>query len=282
MRAEDLVGVVDQYLDAAPRSSADVVPIGPFCVFVTRGPWGYYARPTLPINAVFLAEEVEAVVLAQRARAQTVAFEWIADTAPGLALVCRAAGLVVTERPLLVREAENVATTAQARARASDCEVVVLSASSPDLIDHRRVAQVAFSHGGTSVGATGLLERDLTPDDPMAVEWSRSRVAAGLTIAVVAIHGGDGVVGAGSAQPVRLGDGKVVAELVGIAVLPSHRCRGIADAITRALIDACLESGAELLLLSAADAAVARIYERVGFRRVATFAEAAAAAPTPV
>jgi ribosomal protein S18 acetylase RimI-like enzyme len=134
---------------------------------------------------------------------------------------------------------------------------------------------VAFAHGGTSIGIAGLAERDETPDDEAAVSWSRSRITKGDTIAAVALDPSDGVVGVGSAQPARLDGDVVVAELVGIAVLPAYRRRGIAEALTRVLMHACAQAGSELLLLSAADDAVARIYERVGFRRIATFAEAA-------
>jgi ribosomal protein S18 acetylase RimI-like enzyme len=271
MRADELVRIVDRYLDAVPRSSADVVRIGPFSVFITRGPWGYYARPTLPVSASFSTEEVEAVTIAQRARAQSVAFEWIADTAPGLAHACVGAGLMVTERPLLVCSGHDIAPPT----KPTTVMTVVLDATSPHVVDHRRVAQVAFAHGGTSIGGAGPAERDQSPDDEAAVSWSRSRIATGETIAVVALDPSDGVVGVGSAQPVRLDGDIVVAELVGIAVLPIYRRRGIAEALTRTLLTACTEVGVELVLLSAADRDVARIYERVGFRRLATFAEAA-------
>jgi hypothetical protein len=42
-----VIELVDRYLDAAPRSSADAVDTGAFTLFVGRGPWSYYARPAL-------------------------------------------------------------------------------------------------------------------------------------------------------------------------------------------------------------------------------------------
>ena len=270
MRADDLSHLIDRYLDAAPRSSADEVSIGPFSVFVTRGPWGYYARPSLPVASRFSADEVEAVTIAQRARGQSVAFEWLVDTAPGVGRACVSAGLVVTERPLLVCDPRTI----DGADFSGTATVEVLSTSSPDIADQRRVANVAFAHPGTSIGRAGPAERDVTADDPVAAQWSRSRIESGQRIAVVARHPHDGIVGVGSAIPVEVG-GQTIAELVGIAVLSTHRRQGVAAAITRTLTDACVGAGAELVLLSAADAAVARIYERVGFRHVATFAEAA-------
>ena len=91
-----------------------------------------------------------------------------------------------------------------------------------------------------------------------------------------------GIVGVGSAQPVvDLALGICAAELTGIGVLPSYRRSGIAAAITGALSTAATQRGVEVLLLSAQSDEVARVYERVGFQRVATFAEASYERPEP-
>jgi predicted GNAT family acetyltransferase len=60
-----------------------------------------------------------------------------------------------------------------------------------------------------------------------------------------------------------------VTEVVGVATLPSARRRGIGAAVTGALVAHALASGLGLVFLSAASDDVARIYERLGFRRVA-------------
>ena len=67
----------------------------------------------------------------------------------------------------------------------------------------------------------------------------------------------------GSYQPV--GD---LAEIVAVATLPEVRRRGLAGAVTALLARHAWEHGVPTLLLSAQDDDVARIYERVGFRRV--------------
>ena len=46
------------------------------------------------------------------------------------------------------------------------------------------------------------------------------------------------------------------------------RGRGLGAAVTSALAGAALGAGAELVFLAAGDEAAARVYERVGFRRV--------------
>jgi predicted GNAT family acetyltransferase len=72
-----------------------------------------------------------------------------------------------------------------------------------------------------------------------------------------------GVLAVGSYQPVG-----ETAELVGVATLPEARRRGLAGAVTALLARHALEHGVRNLLLSAQDDDVARVYERVGFRRV--------------
>jgi predicted GNAT family acetyltransferase len=59
-------------------------------------------------------------------------------------------------------------------------------------------------------------------------------------------------------------------ELVGIATLPDFRRRGIATALTDYALRVAFASGVELACLSAADANAGRVYERVGFRSLAT------------
>ena len=68
-----------------------------------------------------------------------------------------------------------------------------------------------------------------------------------------------------------------VAELTGIATLPAWRQRGVGAMVTAALTQAVAALGVRTVFLSAGDEDVARAYERVGFRRVASAGEAAQA-----
>ena len=65
----------------------------------------------------------------------------------------------------------------------------------------------------------------------------------------------------------RVGD---VAEVVGVATLPSARRRGYASQLTASLARDALQHGADLVFLSAGDDDVARLYSKVGFRRIGT------------
>jgi predicted GNAT family acetyltransferase len=72
-----------------------------------------------------------------------------------------------------------------------------------------------------------------------------------------------------------------VAEIAGVATLPSARRRGYASQLTAALARRGLTDGVDLVFLSAGDDGVARLYTKVGFRRVGT-ACIAEPAPAPL
>ncbi|MFF3401980.1 GNAT family N-acetyltransferase [Streptomyces sp. NPDC002659] len=69
---------------------------------------------------------------------------------------------------------------------------------------------------------------------------------------------------AGQHQPVG-----PISEIVGVGTLPTARRRGLALAVTAALVADARSRGVETLFLSAGDDD-APIYARLGFRRVAT------------
>ncbi|NED79938.1 GNAT family N-acetyltransferase, partial [Streptomyces sp. SID11233] len=64
-----------------------------------------------------------------------------------------------------------------------------------------------------------------------------------------------------------------------VATLPEARRRGHASAVLRALIAEARSRRLRTMFLTAADEEVARIYEGVGFRRLATLLEAVEAGP---
>ena len=88
---------------------------------------------------------------------------------------------------------------------------------------------------------------------------------------MVAVENGEPVA-VGSHQPVDI-DGTEVSEVVGVATLPRLRGRGLGAGITSALVAHATET-ADMVFLAAGDDDVARIYERVGFARLATAAVA--------
>ena len=88
---------------------------------------------------------------------------------------------------------------------------------------------------------------------------------------MVAVEHGEPVA-VGSHQPVDI-DGAQVSEVVGVAAQPRLRGRGLGAGIASALVAHATET-ADLVFLAAGDDDVARVYERVGFARLATTAVA--------
>jgi ribosomal protein S18 acetylase RimI-like enzyme len=238
--------------------AARVEEHGPFTLFISEAPWPYYARPRLGGTAEFTADDVRSARERLRALGQPETFEWVHDTAPSLIGAVRATGLKVLEVPLLVLD------RALWRAPETPAPIRLLEPGDPALEAALAVAQVGFAAEGTASGPEGRAERDAVTLDERFVEHTRERVRRGLSVVAVAEMAGDPVA-VGTLRPV--GD---VAEIVGVATLPAVRRQGLGGAVTGALVEHALETGVDVLFLSAASDEIARVYERLGFRRAGT------------
>jgi len=239
-----LLGRIDAYCDAVPRSGARVEELGPLRLFVADGvPWPYYARPS---GGAVTVADVRAVRSRQWALGAPETLEWIAELAPTLGPAALESGLAVVELPLMALDRPTAVPATAARIRRLQPDDRALAAA-------RAVADLAF----TGRGAAGdWPERRLG-----AV---RDRMAAGLMVTYVAEDAG-GVLAAGSHQPAG-----GATEIVGIGTLPDARRRGLGAAVTAALVADARRGGAETVFLSAGSDANARLYGRVGFSRVGT------------
>ncbi len=255
--------------------------MGPFTLFVGRSAWAYYARPRRPPGVPITAGDLDELAAACATRAVPLEIEWICELHPSFEAVATGAGLEVRTHALMAIEPRAVASGPPGGADlrvggpAAGVTVRVVGADEPALMAGRAVADVSFGHGGTAVGAPGPAERDAAAAGIRAafVEHLQARARSGETVTVVA-ETDRGVVAVGSYQPVG-----VVAEVVGVATLPSERRRGLGAAVTRALLDHAAAAGITSVLLSAQDEAVERLYRSVGFRRIGTTGAAAAPAP---
>jgi N-acetylglutamate synthase-like GNAT family acetyltransferase len=222
-------------------------------------PWPYYARPAG--GAVSAAD-----VAAMRARQQELgvpeSLEWVHEITPSLLDAARAGGLEVLEAPLMVLDA---AAWRPAEAP-TGIELRRIEPDDPALAAARAVADVGFRAEGTQPGPEGGRERDAgaAAQSESALAQVRRRLRQGVTVTIVAERDG-APLAVGSHQPV--GD---VTEIVGVATLPAVRRQGLGGAVTGALVQDARERGVETIFLSAGSEEIARVYARLGFRRVGT------------
>jgi ribosomal protein S18 acetylase RimI-like enzyme len=259
MTVDPLLDHIDAYCDAVPRTAARAEAHGPLTLFVNDGPgWPFYARPTRG-TATVTPSNVDRVRARQRQLGIPEALEWIAEVTPSLTPAASAAGLAVTDHPLLTLNPAALRPVPH-----SQGVELRLVGPDDDLAAITALAHVGFAHPGTATGPVGAeaLTRAAAQRDPDALGFERARLASGLTVMALALLDGQPVA-VGSHQPVG-----PVTEVVGVATLPTWRRRGLGAAVTAFLVEDAGRRGAETIFLSAGDDAVARVYERLGFRRV--------------
>jgi ribosomal protein S18 acetylase RimI-like enzyme len=226
---------------------------------VSRGGWPYYARPRLGLAEDVTPDDVSSVLARLEELGLPQSIEWVHDVTPSLRGAAVAAGVEVGDYPLLVLAGEPVV-------RESPVAVRRLTADDPDLASVMASVHVGFGQDDTELGAASVAERDAMASGPdFNVDTMSAMIASGRTVTFGAFDPELGAVGGGSHNP--RGD---VTEIVGVAVLPAQRRRGIAGHLTWALAADAAQAGVPTMFMSAGSDDVARVYEGVGFRRVGT------------
>jgi ribosomal protein S18 acetylase RimI-like enzyme len=249
---------LERFYDALPRPWTRVEEIGSLVLFIREGEgWPYYARPRRGSNTPSAAD-----ILDTRSRQRELGlpetFEWVHETTPDMLAVARSAGLDVLLAPLLAADLRHSRAVARLGFAAPAHQPPLEAAEKTLVID-----------------GAGPAERDAdTTLTTRAVQHAREMFAGGDYLTAVAESAAEGILATATSQ--RSGD---VAEVVGVATLPSARRRGYASQLTATIAGRLLNDGVNLVFLSAGDDDVARLYTRVGFRRVGTacIAEPAAA-----
>ena len=254
----ELLTRLEVYYDSVPRGSATAEDIGPFTLFVATSGQPFYARPRLGADVGVTGAAVQQVLGRQRELAVPLAIEWVAENAPTLEPVVADAGLEIEHCPLLVLRGEPQGGPGSARMLGPD--------DVADLAPVQAAIGVAFRVGGTAVGPQGLADRAAilkaeTVDDALRTDL----VAGQLRVAAAYAALADGPVGGGRHNPVGN-----TSEITGVGVLPAYRGQGLGAALSYVLARDALDRGATTVFCSAESDDVARIYARVGFRRVAT------------
>ncbi|MFE8992862.1 GNAT family N-acetyltransferase [Streptomyces collinus] len=262
-----LLDRLEEYYDAVPRHGARVEDHGPLTLFVREGRgWPFYARPARGRSGRPLhPTDVQKVRARQRELGIPESFEWVAETTPSLRAAAEESGLVVHEHPLMVLDPG--APAADGDGVSGNTAVRIVGADDPILPGALAVPHLAFAEPGTQVGVAGTPQLTQAIDACVAdgsVERAIVRVRAGLTVVAAAVEHGS-VLSAGQHQPLA-----GVSEIVGVGTLPAARRRGFARAVTAALVADARSRGAATVFLSAGDDDVARVYARLGFRRVGT------------
>lgn len=261
-----LLDRLEEYYDAIPRHGARAEDHGPLTLFVREGEgWPFYARPTREWSGPLQPADVQKVRARQRELGIPETFEWVAETTPALRAAAEESGLVVHEHPLMVLDPGTPA--ADVDGSSGNVSVRIIGADDPMLPGALAVPHLAFAEPGTRVGLAGtpqLTEAISARIADGSVERAIVRIRAGLTAVAAAVEHGS-VLSAGQHQPLA-----GVSEIVGVGTLPAARRRGLALAVTEALVADARSRGAATVFLSAGDDDVARVYARLGFRRVGT------------
>lgn len=268
---------LEWFYDALPRTSARAEDIGGLVLFVREGAgWPFYARPRPDVDGTPSAADITAARARQRDLGLPEAFEWVHENTPDLLAVARSAGLAVLEAPLMVLDPSALpapSTLSSVPIRVVDPDGLSFGT---DIAVARAVAEVGFAAAGTEAGEAGPAERDAAVRalEEAEVAEERRRAANRARITAVAGTDTDGMLASGIGM--RTGD---VVEIAGVATLPAARRRGLGAAVTAAIARRALDDGADVVFLAAGSEDIARVYVRVGFRRIGT---ACIAEPAPV
>ncbi|AGZ40355.1 GNAT family N-acetyltransferase [Actinoplanes friuliensis] len=282
----DVYTRLERFYDAVPRDAAVVEDIGGFVLFVNDGwGWPYYARPRLGGAETPSAADITAVRRRQRELGVPEAFEWVHETTPDLLAVARSAGLDVLLAPLMVLESAALVPDLPLPGATIRFLDPASATFAQDISISRAVGRLGFGApanatavqtGSLAIEVAGPAQRDAVPPlSEEAIAQQVRRHASGRFVSAVVESPADGILACGAVQRVES-----VAEIAGVATLPSARRRGYASQLTASLARRTLLDGSDLVLLSAGDDDVARLYSKVGFRRIGTacIAEPAAAA----
>jgi predicted N-acetyltransferase YhbS len=257
-----LLECIERYHAAAPLPDARIEAAGALDVPIGDPAWPYPARPRT--GEAVTADDVRAAVALQEEAGLPAALEWVVECSPGTAAAARAAGLTVEELPLLV------AVDPLELLFPVGVRLYIVGADDPELPRYQRLAATAFAPPGGPADV-GDVPLDTSAEARARTAALRERIAAGRTVMMVAVEN-DEPVAVGSHQPVDI-DGSEVSEVVGVATSPRKRGRGLGAGMASALVSHARET-ADMVFLAAGDDDVARVYERVGFARLATAAVA--------
>lgn len=265
--SNSLRALIEQYYATVPLLFADAEEFGSLRLFVRRKPGAPYyggpghAQPTAEGASAVTAADIARVRARQRELGMPEAFEWLAEVAPALRARIEAAGLPVSERPLMVIDPHHPITQ---RPVSDGVKLHVLTADDPALPAALALPRLAFAEQGTAVGSAGHEELSVVADELTkdgTVTSIRPAIRAGHKTIIAALDPDGTPLAVGHYHPAH-----GTTEIGGIGTLPTARRQGLGAAITTALVNHARDHGVSTIFLAYAEDAVARIYARLGFR----------------
>ena len=237
-----------QYVHAYLRAMAarsGPAHVGPFAVLFSDDP-GPFANYAIPLDfAEPTSAQVAALVAAFRARDRKPRLEYVPAAAPAVEAALAEAGFEVELRPPLMTR-RPVGSTAPPPPAGFELVFV----QGPAEVRAARAVQ------GEAFGQAA-------PPSDQEVAFELAALARGRRMLCARDLATGEIVGAGGLMKPR----DQVTEVVGIAVRPAFRRRGLGQAIADGLARAAFEAGCALAFLSAKDDAAGAVYLRVGFQR---------------
>ena len=235
---------MQQFLRKSAANGRDVVASPPFTAYFHPADALKFFNYAVPDGDVVpTADEIERLRDLFRTRDRLPRLEWIEEFAPRVAPELSRAGMLDEIRtPLMACDLESLRD-----ASADVPDLTIRALADRDLRDATNVQHVGFG------------QEPLGPDEEAFDPRAR---------------GGGGVIARAGSEPVAAGHWTAVidgmSELVGIATAEPWRRRGLAGAVTAVLAREAFAAGASLCVLSPGDETALRVYERAGFRRIAT------------
>lgn len=244
-----MIGIerLQAYLRHSAQQQYEAVRLSPFTLFChpeDAFPHFNYAIPDEPVTGD-VAGPLAEVRAACAARGRLPRFEFVEAFAPELGAQLAAAGFVLEGRfPFMLCTPQ----TWQAAPAVTGLTATQVGPDAP-LGDVRDVVMV--QQRGFGVG----------DELPTEEEAERFRLLLRHNVTFLGRMDEQAVCVASYSMPY---DG--LAEIAGIATIPSYRRRGLASALTSLATQAAFAQGASAVFLSAADERAGRLYQRLGFQ----------------
>jgi hypothetical protein len=254
MKISDQVNAIQSYLRENARRQYESVSLPPFSLFFhPTDPVIYfnYAIPDSPIGGD-QQNTLTQLCIEFRQRGRLPRFEFLYEYAPDLPLALLAGGFDETER-----QWNMICTPSQLQQAppVPDLTLIELNPESPtaDIRDYIMAQRQGFDPANTVIPAEADIRQARL--DLLIGGWQAYLARVGAEPAGAAAFG-------------RIITG--ISEIAGIATRMPFRRRGIATYLTWLTAWGAFHRGAHTTCLTAADAAAGRIYERVGFKPLAT------------